>query len=97
MSDPLYTPYPAVYSMTIAPDQPVEVTAGLLAGGAIIQNPRTAQDQGLTTEQNLRIDMIDNTNRLQDSIVLVPGNIFRVPKGFQGTVWATSHAAGHQF
>lgn len=97
MTDPLYTPFPPVYSSTQAPNRAVEVSSGLMSGGALIQNPSDARDQGLAIAEPLRVDMIDNAGTLANSYTLQPGSIFRVPLNFNGTVWAMSASAGHRF
>jgi hypothetical protein len=97
MSDPIYTPYPPVYSATQQPNIPVEVSSGLMSGGALIQNPADPKDQNLPVAEALRVDMIDSQGLLQDSITLQPGGFFRVPLNFNGVVWASSKSAQHQF
>jgi len=68
-----------------------------MSGGALIQNPQSPIDQGLPVAEPLRIDMVDNLGTLANSITLGPGDYFRAPLNFNGTIWAISQTPLHRF
>jgi hypothetical protein len=100
MTDPVFTPYPLVTSITDAANTPTVIVNGQVPGGAIVQNPLAPEDQGLPASEPLLIDMVQLVNgkmRARDTHTLQPGQFYVVPVDFEGKVWVKADTAGHKF
>jgi hypothetical protein len=71
---------------------------GPLLGG-MIQNPQIAADQGLPFVEPLFINLVGPAELIGSDTteVLQPGQFFKIPPGFTGTVSINAPSAGHRF
>lgn len=95
------TPGPGVTSV-IAVGGTAVVVAAAAPNGGYIQNPVSANDQGLANTENLYVSPVAAPGSVDGdgngtTFVLPPGGIWNLIPGQTTVTWANAASSGHQF
>src|SRR5882757_4069934 len=97
MTDPVSL-YRAASSVIASGGASQIVFYGPLQGGLIV-NPSSAVDQGLSVPEVLYVSVVGPAEAFETitTIVLQPGQLFKVPPGTTSNVYVNAASSGHRF